>query len=171
MSKQTQNREIECPRCGWVQKVEVEILQDASTTVVVQGNVIKSLAKRWKSVTDPLAEANDLYDLPCPNCGKSFRYNVRSGEVRKESPAVLGGLIAGVQMDEDGYIYFATSRRKLVSGKAFLKGRGGTIGTEKPLRLGPSWMPANNNPGTGTLVKADPKKLKFLFVQLTKIAS
>jgi hypothetical protein len=61
----------------------VQILKDASTTVVVQGKIFKNLAERLKSLADPLAEANNLFDLPCPNCGKTFRYNVRSGEVEK----------------------------------------------------------------------------------------
>jgi hypothetical protein len=55
----------------------------------------------------------------------------------------------GMQMDEDGSIYFVTARPKLYDGRHFLSGQGGTIGA--PKGNGNSW------PFTGTLVKSKPR--------------
>jgi hypothetical protein len=63
-------------------------------------------------------------------------------------------LVAGAQIDEDGFIYFTTRRTRAVAGKPFLAGRGGNFGA--PVARG------NSDPFTGTYVKADPKKLKVL---------
>ncbi len=66
----------------------------------------------------------------------------RSGELR-DGPAVLAGkLLAGVQMDEEGFLYFVNSRPRLIGGRPFLAGRGGWNGSEN-----------RSDIFTGTLVK------------------
>lgn len=55
----------------------------------------------------------------------------RSGEMCKESPAVLGGLIAGAQIDEDGFVYVVMDKTLRREGKDFLSGCAGHFGSTK----------------------------------------
>lgn len=82
MTEPTQTRKIKCPHCGWEQSVKIQALEDASLALVVRGNVIQSLVGKLKNLRqDPLAEANNWFDLDCPQCQRSFRYHVKTGEV------------------------------------------------------------------------------------------
>ena len=80
----------------------------------------------------------------------------RSGELRQESAVIAPFLLNGVQLDEDGRLYFAQCATKVVNGKPFLQGRGGNFGCEKPL------VAANRNPLTGTFIKSRPKDVRLL---------
>jgi hypothetical protein len=75
-----------------------------------------------------------------------------NGEVKFKSPAVVGGLINGLQLDEDMRIYLNMSATRLVGGKKFLDGRAGIFGSADGKR----------SAFTGTYVKADPGTLKVL---------
>jgi hypothetical protein len=76
------------------------------------------------------------------------------GEQKAGSPAVIGDLMAGVQIDEDLNIYFVTRRTRLIGGKPFLEGRGGTYG--EPANK------ENRNQSTATYVKVSFDKLRVL---------
>ncbi|MFC1672292.1 hypothetical protein ACFL01_04070, partial [Planctomycetota bacterium] len=74
----------------------------------------------------------------------------RTGELMQELAVNTGGLINGVQIDEDGSTYFVFSGTALRNGRPYLTGKGGTFGT-----------PADKhgvNPFTGTLMKTIPGK-------------
>ncbi|MFC1672178.1 hypothetical protein ACFL01_03480, partial [Planctomycetota bacterium] len=71
----------------------------------------------------------------------------RTGELRNECAVVAGRLLAGVQMDEDGYLYFTNNRPAMVAGKPFLSDRGGLHGTDE----------GKSSPFTGTWMKTKGK--------------
>ncbi|MBA4387330.1 MAG: hypothetical protein C0404_05070, partial [Verrucomicrobia bacterium] len=66
----------------------------------------------------------------------------RSGRLRDECAVLEGGLINGVQIDEDGAVYFVSGRTRQFNGKPFLAGQGGILGAAK-----------GADPFTGTLIK------------------
>jgi hypothetical protein len=68
--------------------------------------------------------------------------------------AVIGDRMAGVQMDEDGFLYFATVRSRMINGAPFLQGKGGTFGAPEDK--------TNREPFMGTYIKAKPKGVKVL---------
>ncbi len=79
-----------------------------------------------------------------------------TGEEKDKEAAIVGGFRTnGVQLDEDGYLYFANGRLRYAAGKPFLQGRGGNFGGKPYLR----W---NRSPFTGTYVKAPPKRASFI---------
>ncbi|MFO7898130.1 MAG: hypothetical protein R6V58_03605 [Planctomycetota bacterium] len=80
-----------------------------------------------------------------------------TGELREECAVIAGGTMAGVQIDEDGYIYFVVLKAKMVDGKPFLFGRGRNAGTDELISR------YNRHPFTGTLVKGKPTKVRFLY--------
>ncbi len=73
-----------------------------------------------------------------------------TGRLQRECAVIAGDLINGVQIDEDGALYFVTARPRIFpDGRPyFLAGRGGTFGKPKGT--------SNRNPFTGTLVKTKP---------------
>ncbi|MFC1672500.1 hypothetical protein ACFL01_05130, partial [Planctomycetota bacterium] len=81
----------------------------------------------------------------------------RSGELRGKCAGLVGGLINGVQMDEDGNIYFVANKPRVNNEKPFLHGRGGVFGV-------PDYKGDNLYPFTGTLMKAGRKGLRVLQV-------
>jgi hypothetical protein len=89
-----------------------------------------------------------------PLAGATFWVFDSSGELRHPMPVVIGGLAAGVQIDEDGFIYFTMGSSRTVGDKVFLEGHGGIFGDPGAGK--------NRTPFTGTYVKADPKKLQVL---------
>jgi DNA-binding beta-propeller fold protein YncE len=78
--------------------------------------------------------------------GTIWTFN-RSGEPRDACAGTVGQLIAGVQMDEDGCLYFTNNRMRAHGNKQFLAGRGGTIGSPK----------SKSSPFISTLMKTGPK--------------
>lgn len=78
-----------------------------------------------------------------------------SGRIREQAAVILNKLVVGTQMDEDGYIYCANDRTKMVNGEPFLKNRGGNFGTDAPLPLRNAG--ANKSPFSGVWVKTKPK--------------
>jgi hypothetical protein len=66
-----------------------------------------------------------------------------NGELRHECAGTIGELMAGVQMDEEGALYFSNNRLKLHEGRQFLAGRGGVIGSPE----------SKSNPYVSTLLK------------------
>ena len=91
-----------------------------------------------------------------PLAGGTIWTFASSGELRQECAVIAAGCILGAQMDEDGYLYFATSHGKMINGKVFLSGRGGNLGTDDPLDK------VNLTPLTYTYIKARPKDVQWL---------
>jgi hypothetical protein len=56
-----------------------------------------------------------------------WTYN-HTGELRDECAVIAGGLMNGIQIDEDGKLYFTLGRERLLDGKVFLAGRAGILG-------------------------------------------
>ena len=85
---ETQERKVKCPHCGWVRTLDVTVYEDELLATVVAGRMsdaLRAAVERIKEMlADPhLEEANAWVDMPpCPYCGKVYRYNVRTGEVR-----------------------------------------------------------------------------------------
>jgi hypothetical protein len=89
-----------------------------------------------------------------PLVGATIWIHDFSGELRNTLPVVVGNLVNGVQIDEEGRIYFTTNRTRNIGERRFLAGRQGRLG-----------MPAGKRPGnpfTGVYVKTDPRKLAVL---------
>ncbi len=78
-----------------------------------------------------------------------------TGELRHGGPAaILGGRLAGVGIDEDGYLYFSTFRSRMIHGQPFLKGKGGTFGAPEDA--------SNRDPYLGTYIKSRPSGVRAL---------
>ena len=103
MSEQSQTIKIKCPHCGWIRKVEVQVVVDPATkevtasinptaTRVAAGetrDTLHEIARQIEAALagPELAEADAWLELAaCPHCGKTYRYNVSTGEVEGEKP-------------------------------------------------------------------------------------
>jgi hypothetical protein len=64
-----------------------------------------------------------------------------------------GGLITGVQLDEEGSVYFVAKQNAMRNGRPFLAGKGGTFGDPGAKRASPL---------IGTLMKTNGKKTRFI---------
>ena len=79
-----------------------------------------------------------------------------TGELKDKLAVNVGGYRTnGVNVDEDGFLYFTNGRLRYVGGKPFLRGRGGNFG-------GPPYLAWNRSPFTGTHIKAAPRRAKFV---------
>jgi hypothetical protein len=85
----------------------------------------------------------------------------RTGELRKKFAAIAPFVLAGTSMDEDGLLYFSNSASRLIGDKTFLAGRGGTIGSDKPVRYRRIQV-SNDKPNTGSYVKTKGTGVAFL---------
>ncbi len=89
MADQDQVRKIKCPYCGWIRSIPVGVIEDESMASVVRGpaEALQGAIEKIRALLADaqLEEANAWLDMPaCPNpdCGKVYRYNARTGEVR-----------------------------------------------------------------------------------------
>ena len=78
---------IKCPHCGWVRKLDVQAIEDSGVASVTRGlkdDLVKAAASLKSSLSkDSLGEANAWIDMPaCSNCKNTYRYNVKSREVK-----------------------------------------------------------------------------------------
>jgi hypothetical protein len=109
-----------------------------------------------RSVLDAQKRGEEVYSIrraPGIPLTKSTIWTFdKNGELRHEKPAVIGALMNGVHIDEDGYVYFSMGYTRLVDGKPFLAGKGGIFGSnnERP------------DPPTYVLAKGRPENLKIL---------
>jgi hypothetical protein len=103
-----------------------------------------------RMLSDWAKRGEEIYSIPRrpgnPLAGATIWVFDRSGELRTETAVNLGRHLAGVQIDEDGKLYFVTARPRLAGGRPFLAGRCGTFGAGagKPEAA----------PFTGSLVKS-----------------
>ncbi len=74
--------------------------------------------------------------------------------MRQECAVIAGALINGVQIDEDGKLYFVTNRPRLFGGTPFLEGRAGIHGGGKA-----------ETPWTGTMMKTTGEPARLLFAK------
>jgi hypothetical protein len=80
-----------------------------------------------------------------------------NGELREECAVIGGNLINGVQMDEEGKLYFTVNRPRALPNPeqgAFLAGKGGTFGDLNDK--------AGRNPFTGTFIKSRGENVRIL---------
>ncbi|MFC1671698.1 hypothetical protein ACFL01_01050 [Planctomycetota bacterium] len=93
-----------------------------------------------------------------------WTYN-KNGEVRDECAVTAGGLINGVQIDEDGAVYFVSDKTRQIDDKPFLAGQGGIFGAGKDAKVANPFTGAPGakqpDPFTGTLIKVR-KKARML---------
>jgi hypothetical protein len=101
-----------------------------------------------------------VYNIPrrpgSPLSGATVWTYQSTGELHTELAVNAGRTMAGVKIDEDGAVYFVGLRVKMVGGRPYLNGRGGTVGAEEPLTR------YNRSPFTATLFKTSAKQAKFL---------
>ncbi len=108
-----------------------------------------------RSVQDALKKGDQVYFVKrqagVPLAGATVWLFDATGELKSTTPAVLGGLVNGTSLDEDGFVYLTMRQTRMVGGKKFLTEAGGIIGEAK-----------TQTPFTGTYVKGHPAKLKML---------
>ncbi|MFO7899277.1 MAG: hypothetical protein R6V58_09470 [Planctomycetota bacterium] len=79
-----------------------------------------------------------------------------TGELTDREAIVVGSYRSnGVQIDEDGLLYFTNGRLPYIAGKPFLRDRGGNFG-------GKPYVAGNRSPFTGTYIKAPAGKTRFV---------
>ncbi len=112
-----------------------------------------------KKIREQQKRGELVYSIPrrpgIPLAGATIWTYDSSGELRTECAAIAGGTMAGVHMDTSGNLYFVTLNAKLIDGKPFLYGRGGTMGADKPIDR------YNKHPFTGTLIRSRGKDVRF----------
>jgi hypothetical protein len=117
------------------------------------GNYLREIAERQK-------RGEEVYSVPrrpgIPLAGATIWAYDRTGQIRPGPAVIAGGTMRGVQIDEDGAVYFVQLHGRLFDGKPFLHNRGSTIGASQPI------SPANRTPLTGTLLKTKEKQSRFL---------
>jgi hypothetical protein len=86
----------------------------------------------------------------------------RSGELRQDCAVIAGGIVNGVQIDEDGKLYFAVNRPRLYEEKPFLAGKAGIIGSTDPKKRA-------LDPFTGTFIKSRAKNVRMLLKKGSRI--
>jgi hypothetical protein len=94
-----------------------------------------SYANYIKTIRDAERLGEEVYYIRrqpgVPLAGATVWTYERSGELREGPAVVAGKLLAGVQMDEDGFLYFVNSRPRNTGGKSFLAGRAGWNGAQE----------------------------------------
>jgi hypothetical protein len=78
-----------------------------------------------------------------------------SGELRRKGCVIAGARNNGVQIDEDGKLYFTNARFRMTDGKPFLFQRGGNFGGEP-------FIPNNRTPFFGAYMKTSGDDVRFL---------
>jgi predicted RNA-binding Zn-ribbon protein involved in translation (DUF1610 family) len=78
---------IKCPHCGRIRSLDIQAYEDVGETDVVRGFIDETKKAidgiRQLLTTSSVEAANAWLDMPaCPNCGKTYRYNVRTHEVK-----------------------------------------------------------------------------------------
>jgi hypothetical protein len=82
-----------------------------------------------------------------------------NGELENREAVLIGQFRAnGVQLDEDGFLYFTNGRQRFWENRLFLQGQGGNIGGEP-------YAGRNVTPFTGTYVKTAPGRAVFRIKQ------
>jgi hypothetical protein len=115
-------------------------------------------AEHERIMADAMKRGEEVYSIKrrpgYPLAGATVWTFDKTGELRTECAATLGGLVAGVQMDEDGKLYFLHNRTRMIDGKAFLAGKCGIFGAgpDKP----------DKAPFTGTFMRAAGADVVFL---------
>jgi len=91
-----------------------------------------------------------------PLAGSTIWTYDRTGELRQACAVIMRWLINGVQIDEDGNLYFVNASPRIIDPDQgyFLCKKGGTVGDPQDKR--------NLYPFTGTLIKTDGKKCRLL---------
>ena len=94
MATTTQVIKMKCPHCGWVRRIEIDVEAGQTDVIAGIGDFFKRLSATWREKIQPLLKDRQLDEAnawlpmpPCPNpepaCGKTYEYNIYSGETRK----------------------------------------------------------------------------------------
>lgn len=132
-------------------------MEDEAVSFALAGDKMRLASGVWseehnaynawlRKVEDAMKRGEEVYFIKrmpgIPVIGGTVWTYKRNGELWQESVVIAGDLINGVQIDEDGAIYFVNSRPKAYNEKPFLYGRGGIIGGS-----------GKSHPFTGTLIR------------------
>lgn len=124
-------------------------------------------AEYMRKIQETLRLGEEVYYIPrrpgIPLAGGTIWTYGAGGELRQECAVITGNLLLATQIDEDGSLYFANDRSKLINGKPFLWNCGGNLGTNQP----PPISRANRSPFTGVWVKSKPKDVRWLLKDAT----
>jgi hypothetical protein len=111
----------------------------------------RSYERMMREIMDRIKQGEEVYYIRrqpgIPIVGATAWVYDRSGELRHECAMIAGRLMAGVQIDEDGYVYLTHNRPRIVGGNQFLFERGGVFGMPQ----------VKTNPFLGTFMKIKPK--------------
>jgi hypothetical protein len=122
------------------------------------GNVPNNYENFQRSIQDAEKRGEVVYSIkPSPGVpliGATIWTFDSHGELMQELAVNAGGLINGVQLDEEGSVYFVAKQNALRNGRPFLAAKGGTIGNPGG-KVG-------TTPILGTLMKTNGKKTRFI---------
>ncbi len=94
-----------------------------------------SYANFMKTVKEAEKRGEEMYFIRrrpgVPLAGATVWTYERSGELRAGPAVVAGKLLAGIQIDEDGFLYFVNGRPRNIDKKPFLAGRAGWNGSQE----------------------------------------
>jgi hypothetical protein len=121
--------------------------------LLAEGGYVDGLTypRYMKKIKDRQKRGENIYFIRrqpgIPLAGGTIWTFDRSGELRHECAAIMRWIINGVQIDEDGFLYFANASPRILDPKDgfFLAGKAGTYGADPG--------EPKKSPFTGTLVK------------------
>ncbi|MBA4387536.1 MAG: hypothetical protein C0404_06115 [Verrucomicrobia bacterium] len=113
-----------------------------------------------KQVQERQKRGEEVYSIPrqpgVALAGSTvWRYDAQ-GELQTALAVQAGGVMGGVQMDEDGNVYFVSIMTRMFGDKSFLYNRGTTAGSKEGINR------YNAHPCTGTLFKTKDRNVRFL---------
>lgn len=141
---------------GWAAADAGRAVRDAKG----QGSGPSAYSDFLRAIEDAEKRGEQVYSIArspgLPLAGGTVWTFENSGKLRDECAVIASKLVVGTQIDEDGFLYFANSRARIIDGKPFLLQRGGNLGTGEMLDR------YNKTPVTYTYVKARPNKVRWL---------
>ncbi|MBA4388967.1 MAG: hypothetical protein C0404_13380 [Verrucomicrobia bacterium] len=118
-------------------------MEDEGMNLALAGVRERTSGGRWieegfdlnRLIQDTAKRGESLYAIRrqpgIPLMGSTIWTFNRNGERRNEWPAVIGTLMAGVWIDEEGFVYFVFRHARRMGNKLFLEGKAGTFGDKQ----------------------------------------
>jgi hypothetical protein len=113
-----------------------------------------------KSIGEKLRRGEEIYSIArkpgIPLSGGTVWTYTSNGELGKECAVIAASLIVGLQMDEDGYVYFSNERPRVRNEKPFLLDSGSNYGTNAVIDR------ENKTPKTSTFMKTKAGNVRWM---------
>ncbi len=135
--------------------------------IIVDANSAgKSYAVFKRLIQEKQKRGEEVYSMPrrpgISLAGATIWTFDATGESREKSPVIIGDLLAGVMIDEDGALYFTNRRTKAVGDKLFLAGKGGRFGDSEFRRNSFTGTYMKTGEDAAVLMKNSPIKMDQL---------